>query len=86
MHSIFYNYAPTSFRNVWSQNLDRPADISLRNDNLFKIPHPGIEFFKRFPLYSLPDEWNKSGELMFYTNPYTFRYALREKLLNEIEH
>ena len=85
MHSIFYNYAPQSFRNVWNHNEDRPSNINLRNDNHFKKPHPRIELFKRFPLYSLPDEWNKSEELMFYSNQFTFKRALCDRLFDEIE-
>lgn len=84
MHSIFYNYSPNSFRNTWARNEDRHLDITLRNNNLFRLPTPRTEMFKRFPLFSLPDEWNKAGDLMFYENSITFRYALRDKLLEEI--
>ena len=80
MHSIFYNYAPVSFRNVWNRNEEREAEVSLRNNNLFRIPYPRIELFKRLPLYSLPFEWNNSDVLIYYENQITFKYALRETL------
>ena len=86
MHSIYYGYAPKSFSNTWRKNNDRPGDLnlSLRNDNLFCIPAPRVEFFKRIPLYSLPHEWNRSENLMFYDNLFTFKNVLREILLQEI--
>ena len=88
MHSIYYGYAPKSFANTWKKNENRPGElnISLRNDNLFTIPAPRIEFFKRMPMYSLPVEWNKSETLMFYNNVFTFKSILRETLLQEIPH
>ena len=84
MHSVFYNYCPSSFRNVWTRNENRQLEMALRNDNQFSLPLPRTDTFKRFPLYSLPFTWNKSDELVFYENPITFRYALRDKLFNEI--
>jgi hypothetical protein len=84
MHSVYYNYAPKSFRNTWIKNDQRQNDLNLRNGNLFAIPAPRTENFKKFPLFSLPKMWNESGELMFYENPITFRFSLREKLLSEL--
>jgi hypothetical protein len=83
MHSVHYNYAPKSFVNTWTKTSNR-NHLNLRNENLYNVPAPRTEFFKRFPIYSLPSEWNNSGELMFYTNEITFKFALREKLLSEI--
>jgi hypothetical protein len=37
------------------------------------------------PLYSLPQEWNNSGVLMFYENPITFLHELRNQLFLEME-
>lgn len=87
MHSIYYGYAPKSFSNVWKKNEQRTGElnIELRNDNLFTIPAPRIEFFKRMPIYSLPCEWNGSGILMFYNNLTTFKFALRDALFLEIQ-
>ena len=68
MHSIFYNYAPTSFEHVWAKNRDRQLSQNLRNENEFRLPNPRIEFFKKLPSYSLPLEWNNAGDLVFYDN------------------
>ena len=85
MHSINYNYAPESFKSIWLKNEEVRINIQLRNDCLFSIPAPRTEFFKRFPLYKLPTEWNNCGNLMFYDNRFTFRRNLREQLFLEIE-
>jgi len=84
MHSVFYEYAPSSFQNVWQKNRDRQISQNLRNENEFTLPIPRIEQFKKFPLYSLPQEWNSAEELVFYQNKTTFKHALREKLLSEL--
>ena len=84
MHSVFYEYAPSSFQNVWQKNSDRQISQNLRNENEFTLPIPRTEQFKKFPLYSLPQEWNNAEELVFYQNKITFKHALREKLLSEI--
>jgi hypothetical protein len=85
MHSIFYNYAPKSFEGVWQRNNERERPHALRNDDLFTIPVPRIEFYKKFPIYALPSEWNESGNLMFYENKITFNHALRDQLFTELE-
>jgi len=84
MHSVFYNYAPESFRNVWPRNEDRQIEHNLRNVNDFTLPNPRIELFKKFPLYSLALEWNNSGVLSLYENKTTFKFALRDQLFEEI--
>ena len=84
MHSVFYECFPISFQNVWQKNSDRQISQNLRNENEFTLPVPRIEQFKKFPLYSLPQEWNNAEELVFYQNRVTFKHALREKLLSEI--
>jgi hypothetical protein len=58
MHSVNFNYAPKSFSNIWPKNNERQGSFNLRNENLFSIPAPRIEFFKRMTAYSLPLEWN----------------------------
>ena len=85
MHTVFNKYAPKSFENIWQLNGDREREHNLRNDNLFSLPIPRIDFFKKMPLYSLPQEWNNSGVLMFYENPITFLYELRNQLFLEME-
>jgi len=84
MHSINYKYAPKSFDQTWLKNDEVRGDLNLRNNCLFSIPAPRTESFKRFPLYSLPNEWNKSGNLMFYANTFTFKLNLREQLFAEL--
>ena len=84
MHSIYYNYAPKSFNNVWVKKEERLGDYNLRNDDLFMLPLPRIELFKRLTFYSLPAEWNSAGELIYYENKITFKHALREKLFEEL--
>jgi hypothetical protein len=85
MHTVFNKYAPKSFENIWQLNGDREREHNLRNDNLFSLPIPRIDFFKKMPLYSLPQEWNNSGVLMFYENPITFLHELRNQLFLEME-
>jgi len=84
MHSVYHEYAPISFHHTWQRNNERQLSQNLRNENEFTLPIPRIEQFKKFPLYSLPLEWNHAGELMFYENRTTFKLALREKLFEEL--
>ena len=84
MHAINYNYAIKSFENVWNKNINRDLNVHLRNDDLFQLPAPNIELFKKLPLYSLPYEWNNSGDLKFYENLVTFNCALKNKLFDEV--
>ena len=39
MHSIFYDYAPKVFNNVFHINRDRNVDYQLRNKDEFVVPH-----------------------------------------------
>jgi hypothetical protein len=84
MHSIEYNYAPKAFSNTWTKNSDRDMGQVLRNDNDYMLPHPRLEAFKKIPLYSLPLAWNNAGDIRFQNNRMTFKIALKDKLLNEI--
>ena len=83
MHSVFYGYAPASFLGVWPKNNQR-NDLNLRNENLFTLPFPRTENFKRYTLYALPNEWNNSGNLIFYENRITFLHSLKDQLFDEI--
>jgi len=84
MHSVYYDYAPTSFQQTWTKSNERDNAPNLRNKNDFRLPNPRIEFFKKIPLYALPYEWNQSGVLTLYPNRITFKHALREQLFSEI--
>jgi hypothetical protein len=52
---------------------------------IYLLPHLGIEFFKKIPIYSLPAAWNAAGNLRFYQNRTTFKIALKDPLLAELE-
>ena len=84
MHLIYYNYAPVSFNETWLTNIQNNANYNLRNANDFILPNPRIDQFKKFPIYSLPYEWNHCGDLKFYDNLITFKMALRDQLFFEI--
>ena len=66
------------------KNENRDLNVQLRNDAQFQVIAPNTEWFKRFPLYSLPTEWNNCGFLQFYDNPVTFHHALKNKLFDDI--
>jgi hypothetical protein len=84
MHSIEYNYAPRAFSNTWMKNNERNIGHALRNDNDYMLPNPRIEFFKKIPLYSLPSAWNDAGDIRYQQNRLTFKIALKEKLLDDV--
>jgi hypothetical protein len=85
MHSVEFNYAPSTFNNTWTKNNERKIEIELQNNDEYVLPHPRIEFFKKNLLYSLPAAWNAAGTLRFYHNRITFKIALKDKLLSEIK-
>jgi hypothetical protein len=85
MHSVEYGYAPTSFANTWTKNVDRTEhEHNLRNFDSYAIPPPRIELFKKSPLYSLPFTWNNLDDLKLQHNRTTFRIGLKVNLLNLI--
>ena len=85
MHSYHLNYAPKSFTNIWQNNAARHQDVNLCNDELYALPNPRIEQFKKIPLYSLPLEWNNAGNLTLYGNRTTFKIALKNSIFEELE-
>ena len=84
MHSVYNNYAPLSFKNIWTLNANRATEYELRNSNDFTVQFPRYEGFKKYPLYSFAKIWNESGDLRLYNNRVTFCVALRDKLLTEL--
>jgi hypothetical protein len=85
MHSIVYSYCPPSLRNIFRTNNQREVNHDLRNANLFTIPHPRIELFKKSLLYSIPTEWNALNEgIKFQNNKITFEIALKEHLFSNL--
>jgi hypothetical protein len=84
MHSYVYGYAPKSFNNTWIKNNQREIQHNLRNNDDFMLPMARIELYKKIPMYSLPLAWNAVGDIRFQQNKTTFRWGLKEKLLNEL--
>jgi hypothetical protein len=77
MHSIYDNYAPASFNDVWQKNSERNSEINLRNANNLYIPQPRTEAFKKSTMYSLPSIWNElSSFVKLQTNIIFFKWAL----------
>jgi hypothetical protein len=60
-------------------------DMLLEMIMIMPLPLPRLEMFKRIPLCSLPAAWNTAGDIRFQQNKTTFRIALKDKLLGEIE-
>ena len=85
MHGIYNNYAPPSFLNIWSKNIVRDLSHELRNENNFVLPRPRFEGFKKYPLYTFAKTWNESGNLRLYSNLTTFKIALRNQLLEQLD-
>jgi hypothetical protein len=83
MHSVKFQYCPKSFRTVFVLNPPDEQHYDLRNVNDFDMPRARIEMFKKIPIYTLPSEWNNSGDLRFYQNSTTFRITLKETLLRK---
>ena len=84
MHSIRYGYSPTAFLELWPFNVDRSHDHNLRHHEDFILPNIRLELFRRMPAYSLLYEWNSSGDVRFQNNRTTFRIALSNTLIDEL--
>ena len=84
MHSIEYDYAPTSFRGIWIKNYLNQGDRPLRNADDYALPNPRTELFKKSPLYTLPLEWNNLDENRYIRNRTTFKTALKYNLLSSL--
>jgi sarcosine oxidase/L-pipecolate oxidase len=80
MHSIYYDYAPSSFSGTWQTLAQRTPELNLRNATDYCIDHPRIELFKKLPIYSLPNTWNSHDTIRYYPNRTTFNIALQELL------
>ncbi len=84
MHSIEYEYAPSSFQGIWTKNLVNQGDRPLRNADNYSLPNPRTEQFKKSPLYSLPLEWNSFDDNRYIRNRNTFKTAIKYTLLNSL--
>ena len=86
MHSIYFKNYHHSFNNVWSLNLQREFDHLLRNQNMFYLPFPRSDHFKKSPLYLLSKFWNDlPAELKCHDNPFTFKIATQNYLFGLVE-
>jgi hypothetical protein len=84
MHSIVYNHCPNSLRNLFQLNEQRAVDHDLRNANLFTIPHPRIELFRKSLLFTLPSKWNALPDIKLQHNKTTIEISLKEYLISSI--
>jgi hypothetical protein len=85
MHSIAYDYAPKAFNQTWPTNVNRDTGYVLRNQDHFALPLVRIEQFRKFPLYSLLNEWNNlNKEIRLQHNRTTFKIALWNYLLESL--
>ncbi len=50
------------------------------NADLYIVPHPRVELFKKSLLYQLPSAWNNLNGIRFYEYQTTFICALKEHL------
>jgi hypothetical protein len=83
MHSIAYEYAPATFENTWTKNNTRNTGHDLRNHNFFTLPVVRIESCRKFPIYSLANEWNNLGDnIRLQQNRTTFIIALMDELIS----
>jgi hypothetical protein len=82
MHSIEYNYAPTSFSDIWTKNYINQGDRPLRNADNFTLPNPHTELVKKSPLYNLPLVWNNLDDARYIRNRTAFKTAIKFSLLN----
>ena len=76
---------PPSFLNVWPKNIYRDLSHELRNEDNFELPRPRFEGFKKYPLYTFAKTRNESGDLRLYSNLTTFKIALRNQLLVQLD-
>ncbi len=85
MHSIAYEYAPSTFANTWIRNNARNVGHDLRNQDFFTLPAVRIESYIKFPLYALANEWNNLGDnIRLQHNRTTFKIALMDDIISTI--
>jgi hypothetical protein len=85
MHAIHYNYAPLAFRNMFPSNVERNLNYVMRNEHELQIPFVRIEWFKKYPPYSLSTEWNSIDiGIQHQSNKCTFSIVLREYLFSMV--
>jgi hypothetical protein len=80
MHSLYYEYAPSSFTGTWQTQAQRNPDLNLRNARDFYTPFPRIKLFKKLPIYSLPNTWNSYDITHYFAKRTTFSIVIKELL------
>ncbi len=83
MHAITINYSHSSFDNVWQKNEQRERGYLLRNADEFQLPRVNHEQIRRMPLYTLPKEWNRLGDIRYHSNRETISIVLKSILLGD---
>jgi hypothetical protein len=82
-HAIHYNYAPKALRSMFLTNADRNINYVMRNEHDYQLPFVRIEWFRRFPLYTMPAEWNAIGiAIQHQSNKITFSIVLKDHLFS----
>jgi hypothetical protein len=84
MHSVFYEYAPTSIQELFTKNNMENRYYEFRNIPDFNIPFARIDFVKKLPTNSMPTLWNRAGTVTYHSNRITFQIALRYELFNSL--
>jgi hypothetical protein len=84
MYAVDYNHTIESLVNVWQNNNQRNIEIDLRKANDLVLPPVNRETFRRFPLYSLPHEWDQLGDTKLQQNRATFKYSLLYELFEQL--
>jgi len=79
-HAIYHKYCPTALISTWSLNHERD-NYTLRNANDFYIPMALTEQVKKLTFFHLPKLWNDLPDFKLTANKTTFKFALREHLL-----
>jgi hypothetical protein len=77
MHSYHNKYVSSAFDGTWVTNADRGGHHELRNADDYYIPMAHTNFLSRFPLFSLPREWNMAGAAKYHHNQLTFKIELK---------
>jgi len=82
MHTVFYGNCPQTFTEIFAKS---PVihDHDLRNVNIFTIPRPRIDWFKKMPPFAFTTFWNSLEEAKLYRNYTTFQIMLKGKLMQK---
>ncbi len=56
MHSMIYNYCPSSLLQIFQRNEQCEITQNFLNDVEYVVPHPRIEFLRKSLLYRLSTE------------------------------